>query len=110
MAGPISRVQLVARRMSDLEQTFPDYGVYAGAQLVGRIYQSRAGQWNWAINNITFDATVGRRMSGYATSMAGAQAALLPAFNRWLDWALAIPRKDLKYVPLDRNLKAIGVR
>ena len=110
MAGPSNRVRLVARRMSDLDRAYPDYGVYAGPQLVGRIYQTRSEQWNWAINSITVDATVGCRMSGYAASMPEAQAALLPAFNRWLEWALAIPRTDFKYAPVDRNLKAIGVR
>jgi hypothetical protein len=110
MAGPVSRVELVARRRPDLDQGYLDYGVYAGEQLVGRIYQMRSDQWTWAINTVMIDATAGAGMSGHAASMSQAQAALRLAFNRWCDWALAMPESDLKYGPLDRNLKAIGLR
>lgn len=103
-------VELVARRQPDLDQGYPDYQVYAGAQIVGRIYQSSPTQWCWAINSVMIDSTAGGGMSGYAANMEEAQRRLRPAFDRWLVWALAIPPSDLKYGPLDRNLKAIGMR
>ena len=57
------------------------------------------------------DSTAGAGMAGYAESMEEAQRLLGLAFDRWLvAWALAIPGSDLKYGPLDRNLKAIGIR
>ena len=34
-----SPIQLVAKREEDLQGAMPDYAVYAGEQLVGRIYQ-----------------------------------------------------------------------
>lgn len=110
MAVPANRFELVARRGPDLDQGYPDYSIYAGAQLVGRIYQARDDQWNWAINSVMIDATAGAGMSGSARSMSDAQAAFRPAFDRWLQWALAVPEADLKYGPLDRNLKAVGAR
>jgi hypothetical protein len=103
-------VVLVARRQPDLDQGFPDYHVYAGGQTVGRIYQSAQEQWCWAINCVMIDSTAGGGMSGYAASMEEARRRLRPAFDRWLSWALAIEPSDLKYGPLDRNLRAIGLR
>jgi hypothetical protein len=32
-------VELVARRQTDLDQDFANYHVFAGSQIVGRIYQ-----------------------------------------------------------------------
>ena len=57
-----------------------------------------------------FDATTDIRVAGYAATMEEAQSCLRPVFDRWLAWALAVPTSDPKYGPLDRNLKAIGVR
>jgi hypothetical protein len=86
--------------------------VYAGSQIVGRIYQQARSpdRWRWAINSVMIDSTAGAGMAGYAESMEDAQRLLRPAFDRWLAWALAIPPSDLKHGPLERNLKAIGVR
>ena len=57
-----------------------------------------------------FDATTDIQVAGYAASLEDAQSYLRTVFERWLAWALAVPTSDLKYGPLDRNLKAIGVR
>ena len=105
-------VELVARRQPDLDQDFANYHVFAGGQIVGRIYlQARSpDQWRWAINSVMIDSTAGAGMAGYAESMEDAQRMLRLAFERWLAWALAIPPSDLKHGPLERNLKAIGVR
>lgn len=103
-------VELVARRQADLEQGHANYHVYAGEQLVGCIYQQAPGHWRWAINTVMVDATIGMPLSGYAADMAEAQAHLRPAFERWLEWATAVPESDLKRGPLDRNLRAIGLR
>jgi hypothetical protein len=110
MAEPFSGIELVARRRPDLDQDYPDYGVYAGEQLVGRIYQTREDQWVWAINTVMIDSSAGAGMAGYAPSMEEAYRSLRSACDRWLSWALAIPQSDLKYGPLDKNLRAIGVR
>jgi hypothetical protein len=56
------------------------------------------------------DSTAGAGMAGYAESMEDARQMLRPAFDHWLEWALAIPQSDLKYGPLDKNLRAIGAR
>jgi hypothetical protein len=106
----VSGIALVARRQHDLDQGHLDYHVYAGSQLVGRIYEIAPGHWRWAINSVMFDATTDIQGAGYAASLEDAQSCLRPVFERWLAWALAVPASDLKYGPLDRNLKAIGVR
>ena len=106
----VTRIDLIARRQADLDQGYPDYHVYAGAQLVGRIYQMDAMQWFWGINTVMIDATAGAGMSGYAASLEEAQTRFRPAFDRWLALAVAIPLSDLKRAVIDRNLKAIGLR
>lgn len=105
-------VELVARRQTDLDQDFANYHVFAGSQIVGRMYQQARSpdRWRWAINSVMIDSTAGAGMAGYAESMEDAQRLLRPAFDRWLAWALAIPESDLKYGPLDKNLRAIGAR
>jgi hypothetical protein len=105
-------VELVARRQPDLDQGHPDYSIYAGAQLVGHIYQQARSpeHWRWAINTVMIDNTAGAGMAGYAPSMEEAHRSQRSAFDRWLSWALATPQSDLKYGPLDKNLRAIGVR
>ena len=46
-------VELGARRQPDLDQDFANYHVFAGGQIVGRIYQQARSpdQWRWAINS-----------------------------------------------------------
>ena len=57
------RIELIARRGQDLQGGYPDYHVYAGEQLIGRIHQchstaSRA-HWFWGMHTVTIDLTVG---------------------------------------------------
>ena len=105
-------VVLVARRQPDLDQDFANYYVFAGGQIVERIYQQARSpdQWRWAINSVMIDSTAGAGMAGYAASMEEARRLLRQAFDRWFAWALAIPPSDLKYGPLDKNLGTIGMR
>ena len=46
-------IELIARRKEDLHNGHPDYYVYAGTQLVGRIYRTHlnatADQWFWGV-------------------------------------------------------------
>ena len=48
------RIDLIAKRQVDLDNGHPDYHVYAGKQLVGRIYKTNltgAGdQWVWGVD------------------------------------------------------------
>ena len=64
-------VALVAKRQEGLHGGKPDYFVYAGSQLVGRIYQTHlkgsSENWFWGINGLTVDVTVGAVMQGHAS-------------------------------------------
>ena len=50
--------------------------VYAGQQLVGRIYHTHfvktANSWFWGINSLTVDLSVGAVMSGFARDLLDA--------------------------------------
>jgi hypothetical protein len=65
---------------------------------LSRIYllhqTSATASWWWGINTITFDSTVGDPMKGYAETLPTAQAEFRAAFDRWLAWALALPKWD----------------
>jgi len=69
-------VELLARRQPDLTQGYSDYHVYAGAQIVGRIYQAGPEQWCWAINSVMIDSTAGAGMAGYAAPVAASVRSL----------------------------------
>jgi hypothetical protein len=95
MAGrpELPHVELVARRQADLHGR-ADYFIYAGLQIVGRIYQQPdGGRWIWSINSITSDATVGERLAGYADSLEEARQNLRNAFERWMTWRLRLKRQ-----------------
>ncbi len=63
-----NHIELVLRRQEDLHDNRPDYSVYAGAQLVGRIYPTHfTGVWFWGVNGLTVDSTVEANMQGHAT-------------------------------------------
>ena len=110
-ASVISRVALVARRQADLSQGYPDFHVYAGSQLVGRIYQthfsSTAEGWFWGVNALTVDLSVGAVMHGYAAGFSESKTKLRAAFDRWLEWAEAMPKDDPKYPSIAAELKAM---
>ena len=103
------RIELIARRSQDLQGGYADYQIYAGEQLVGRIYerQAIAGRelWFWGLHTITLDMTVGAPMHGYAEGFVDARTKLRAAFDRWLEWALAMPRGDMKYLRISAELK-----
>ena len=86
--------------------------VYAGQQLVGRIYHTHfvktANGWFWGINSVTVDLSVGAVMSGFARDLLDAKAQLRAAFDRWLAWAEAMPKDDLKYPSIAAELKAMN--
>jgi hypothetical protein len=62
------RIDLVAKRQEELHSGKADYHVYAGAQLVGRIYQTHltgsSENWFWSVNGLMVDRTVGAVMQG----------------------------------------------
>ena len=95
----MSHIELVPQRQDDLQGGRPDYFIFAGAQLVGRIYQSYlsglGASWFWGVNGLTVDMTVGAVMHGHATDLQDAKAKLRTAFDRWLEWARAMPADDL---------------
>src|SRR5215207_1476440 len=108
-----SRIDLVARRQEDLSQCYPYFHVYAGNQLVGRIYQTHftglSQGWFWGINGLTVDLSIGAVMHGYAAGFSEAKTKLRAAFNSWVEWAEAVPKNDLKYPSLAAQLKAMDV-
>ena len=106
-----TRIELFAMRQKDLHSGKPEYHVYAGAQLVGRIYQthlSGSENWVWSVNAVTLDMTIGAAMHGYATGLYDAQAKLQAALERWLAWAQTIPLTDLKYPHIQAELRKMG--
>ena len=44
-------------------------------------------------------------MHGYAEGFVDARTKLRAAFDRWLEWALAMPRGDMKYLRISAELK-----
>ena len=96
----MNRIELVAKRQDDLEGDRPDYSVYAGEQLVGRVYcqvkRSDVEEWFWSVNALTVDRTIGIAMHGYAADLDDAKDKLRAAFEAWLLWARAVPLSDLK--------------
>jgi hypothetical protein len=103
-----SSTHLIAKRQKDLQGGWPDYAVYAGEQLAGRIYQMHDKSWFWGVNALTVDMTVGAVMHGYATGLDEAKAKLRAAFERWLVWARAVPASDLKHPRIAAELRNMG--
>jgi len=71
----LSHIDLVPQRQDNLQGGKPDYLIFAGAQLVGRIYQSHLSglgeSWFWGVNGVTVDMTVQATMHGHATDLQG---------------------------------------
>jgi len=110
----MSGVELIPRREQDLVGGFPDYAIWAGAQLIGRIYQRHAigghEYWFWGINAVTCDPAVGVPTHSHnATSMADALASFRAAFEAWLEWAKVMPAEDLRFKRVQAELEKIGV-
>jgi hypothetical protein len=105
----MNRIELVAKRQDDLEGDRPDYSVYAGEQLVGRVYcqvkRSDVEEWFWSVNALTVDRTIGIAMHGYAADLDDAKDKLRAAFEAWLLWARAVPLSDLKRPHVEEELK-----
>jgi hypothetical protein len=106
-------IDLIARRSEELHDGRPDYSIYAGAQRVGRIYQTIGpggrGVWIWNVNTVLSDTRLGR-LGGQANDMDDALRQFRPAFETWLSWALAQPQTHLSFFVIDRQLRAIGAR
>jgi hypothetical protein len=107
-----SAIKLVAKRQEDLHNGHPDYQVYAGSQMVGRIYQTHLtatrDQWFWGVNAVTFDTSVGAVMHGNAAGLDDAKTKLRAAFERWLIWAKSLPVTDLKHPHIAEELRNMG--
>jgi hypothetical protein len=109
---PPPYVEIVAKL--DRTKDRPDYAIFAGKQLVGRIYRvylsSTTETWWWGLHTITFDSSMGppETTKGYTNSLPWAQESLGAAFDHWLAWARAVPRGDMKYERISVELKTIG--
>jgi hypothetical protein len=108
----VQHVELRPVRHEDLQGGNPDYYVYAGTQLVGRIYRhvmmADTQQWFWGVNAVLHDSTIGRPMHGYATDFDDAKRQVRSAFDAWLVWAQAIGNSDPKHRLLAGQLAAMG--
>jgi hypothetical protein len=105
------RIEPTAKREADLSSGHPDYSIWAGEQRIGRIYQQHAlgcEQWFWGLNTVTLDTTVGVGTHGTADSFDDAKIKFRFAFDHWHDWALAMPRGDMKYPRISAELKKMG--
>jgi hypothetical protein len=111
-ASVLPHVDLIAKLNRTRER--PDYDIFAGEQLVGRIYlmhvTSTNESWWWGLNSICLDATIPGMMKGYTQSLEKAQASFRAAFDVWLAWATAMPTWDLKQRQIGPQLKKIGVQ
>jgi hypothetical protein len=108
---PPPSIDLVARRNHTRDK--PDYDIFAGEQLVGRIYlmhvTSKAESWWWGLHTICFDSTTRGTMKGYTDSFEKARAEFRVAFDAWLAWAVALPVWDPKQRDLGPQLKKMDV-
>ncbi len=97
---PRGIIELVAHRDIGPRDARPKFSIYAGGQRVGSVYQVNSGRmesWVWSMDGITVDSTIGAPTRGYADSIASATYEMRAAVERWLEWARALPREDLKY-------------
>ena len=105
-------MKTVELRHDDLQGGHPDYYVYAGTQLVGRIYlhiqMADKQKWFWGVNAVLHDSTIGRPMHGYADDLDDAKDRVREAFDAWLIWAQSIPSDDPKHSLAARQLAAAG--
>jgi len=87
-------IELMPRREPDDVDGAPDYLIYAGDHLVGRIYRhvSRSDfeNWFWGLQGVFTSMEIGR-LHGGAESFDQAEERLRTAFDLWLAWALAAP-------------------
>jgi hypothetical protein len=49
-----------------------------------------------------------RAYAGYAADLPDAKRKLRAAFERWLEWAEAMPKDDLKYLSIAAELKTMN--
>ena len=96
---PLPHIELLAPRQEDLQARYPDYLIYAGERLVGRIYcqvggMGRTEQWYWGVQGAFTSMEIGP-LHGHAPSFDHAKAQLRTAFDLWLAWALSVPTWQL---------------
>ena len=108
----MKHIALIAKRQEDLHNGHPDYHVYAGAQKVGRIYQTHLSatrdQWFWGVNAVTFDMSLGAVMHGFAKDLDEAKAKLRMAFDEWLVWGQTVEEDDPKRRRVLEELSNMG--
>jgi hypothetical protein len=105
-------IELTTKRQEDLQGGRPDYHVYAGSRLAGRIYQNTRSLfgseiWFWGVQGIFTSIETGQ-MHGSAESFEEAKSKLRTALDLWLCWALAVPPSHLSYVAIRRDLHDVG--
>ena len=110
--APVPHIELLARRQEDLQDRYPDYFIYAGECLVGRIYcqvggLGRTEQWFWGVKGVFTSVEIGQ-LQGLAPSFDHAKAQLRTAFDLWLAWAVAVPPSHLSYARIRKDLGEVG--
>jgi len=76
---PLPHIELLAPRQEDLQARYPDYLIYAGERLVGRIYcqvggMGRTEQWYWGVQGAFTSMEIGP-LHGHAPSFDHAKGA-----------------------------------
>ena len=108
---PLSQIELVARRPTDVGEDRPDYLIYARDRLVGRIYcqlaRPVAQQWFWGVQGVFTTMEIGQ-LHGLAESIDQAKARLRVAFDLWLAWALEAPASHLSFAVIRKDLSDVG--
>lgn len=111
MAMIAPRIELIARRQEDLQNGNPDYHVFAGVRLVGRIYKTHmhaVDQWFWGLNGVWSSAEIGIALHGNAIGFEESKTRLRAAFDAWLPWILRIGPEHPSYAAIRTQLKEIG--
>jgi hypothetical protein len=106
-------ISLVPRRSGELAGGGEDYAIYAGEQLVGRIYRGTLAKqresWFWGLNTVFTDGRQGP-MYGQAETRDAARQRLRERFETWLAWALAVPETHPSFGTIDAQVRRIGAR
>jgi hypothetical protein len=115
LMAELPRIELVPRLESErLGGDRPDYSIYTGQRMVGRIYLQNVGQftedseqWFWGVQGVFTSMEIGH-LRGLAGSLDEAKARLRAAFDLWLAWALAAPATHLSYHTISKDLRDVG--
>lgn len=74
------------------------HAIRSGMELLRRLMQE----------GLTVDITVETVMQGHASGLDDVKVKLRAAFERWLEWALAMPSTDLKHPSISSEIKRMA--